>query len=140
MSILKSIPIIGELLNRTAGVIDQAVPDKDLAAKIKQDIDKEILQCDISALQEQASVIKAEAAGESFLQRNWRPIVMLMFAYVVFNNFILVPYIQCFYTNFPILPVPENLWDLLKLGIGGYVVGRSAEKITRELVKGKKEK
>lgn len=138
MSILKSIPIIGELLNRTAGVIDKAVPDKDLAAKIKQDIDKQILECDISALQEQASVIKTEAGGESFLQRNWRPIVMLMFAYIVFNNFILAPYIKCFYNAFPILPVPDNLWDLLKLGIGGYVVGRSAEKITRELVKGKK--
>lgn len=138
MSFLQYIPIIGDIIKKTGDVVDQAVPDKDLAAKLKQEIDKEIMKCDLTSLQEQSSVIKSEATGESWLQRNWRPLVMIMFAYIVFNNFILAPYIQCFYRQFPILPVPENLWDLLKLGIGGYIVGRSGEKITREIMKAKK--
>jgi hypothetical protein len=26
------------------------------------------------------------------------------------------------------LTVPDQMWDLIKIGVGGYVVGRSAEK------------
>lgn len=90
-------------------------------------------------LEAKAGNIQAEAKGESFLQRNWRPITMLMFAYIVFNNYILAPYAGCFIDNFPTLPLSDDLWDLLKLGIGGYVVGRSAEKIAKSIkVGGKK--
>jgi hypothetical protein len=138
MGFLKAIPIIGDLLKKGSDIIDQRVQDKDLAAQLKQDLEKSYLSADLSSMQEQASVIKVEAQGESFLQRNWRPIIMLMFGYVIFNNFILAPYVQCFYHAFPILPVPTDLWDLLKLGIGGYVVGRSAEKITKTVMDSKK--
>lgn len=30
--------------------------------------------------------------------------------------------------NTPPADIPPDMWDLLKLGVGGYVVGRSAEK------------
>jgi len=30
-------------------------------------------------------------------------------------------------------PIAEDMWDLLKIGLGGYVVGRSAEKIVDKL-------
>ena len=30
--------------------------------------------------------------------------------------------------NVPAADIPPDMWDLLKLGVGGYVVGRSAEK------------
>jgi hypothetical protein len=138
MSFLSAIPIVGDLLKRGSDIIDKRVADRDLAEQLKHDMETSYLQADVSALQEQTSVIKAEAAGESFLQRNWRPITMLMFAYIIFNNYILAPYIQCFYAQFPILPIPTDLWSLLKLGIGGYVVGRSAEKIAGKMIDSKK--
>ena len=39
------------------------------------------------------------------------------------------------------LTIPEleiEFWELLKIGIGGYVVGRSAEKISKNIVISKK--
>lgn len=137
MSFIKAIPVIGKLFEKTGEIIDKAVPDKDKAAELKHDLEKFAMQLDYSALEQQASVIRTEAQGESFLQRNWRPIIMLMFGYIVFNNYILAPYVQCFYAQFPVFPIPEDLWSLLKLGIGGYVAGRTGEKIAREIRKTK---
>lgn len=95
-------------------------------------MDLAALELEKSTIEQQASVVIAEAKGESKLQRNWRPIVMLMFAYIVAHNYIVAPVVQCFYSEFPMLPTPPDLWDLLKIGIGGYVIGRSAEKIARD--------
>ena len=39
------------------------------------------------------------------------------------NNYIIVPIF-----NTTPAEIPPDMWDLLKLGVGGYVVGRSVEK------------
>ncbi|MCS7280543.1 MAG: hypothetical protein NZ583_02795 [Desulfobacterota bacterium] len=36
----------------------------------------------------------------------------------------------------PSLEIPPDMWTLLEIGIGGYVVGRSAEKIVKTWKKG----
>jgi hypothetical protein len=79
-------------------------------------------------LQNRTSVIKAEANSESWLTRNWRPLTMLTFVAIIANNYILYPYLSLFFHNVPMLNIPPDMYDLLKLGIGGYVVGRSIEK------------
>jgi len=71
----------------------------------------------------QADVIKAEATG-NWLQRSWRPVVMLCFAFIVmYNQAISLMF------SLPRTELTTDFWGLLKIGLGGYVVGRSAEKI-----------
>ena len=41
------------------------------------------------------------------------------------------------FTTLPLLSDTSRFWDLLEIGIGGYVIGRSAEKITGRLKGGK---
>lgn len=66
----------------------------------------------------QTAIITAEAQGNSWLQRSWRPITMLVFlALVVFDSFGWLPF-----------RLAPDAWELLKIGLGGYVVGRSIEK------------
>jgi hypothetical protein len=90
-------------------------------------------------LESQSQIVQAEAKGESFLQRNWRPMLMLVCIYIVFNNYVLVPYF-----DLPVATLDDNIWELIKLGVTGYVAGRSLEKISDNLsgvlqnVKGKK--
>jgi len=72
----------------------------------------------------QSSIITTEIQG-NFLQRSWRPILMLSIVFIVVNNYIMFPY---FPNTFEVLELPEHLWTLLEIGLGGYVVGRSAEK------------
>ena len=77
-------------------------------------------------------VIEAEAKGESSLQRNWRPIVMIVFTFIIANNFILVPYATALTTiNIPTLQIPPDMWNLITLGLTGYVMGRSGEKMMK---------
>jgi hypothetical protein len=71
----------------------------------------------------QSAVLAAEASGESWLQRNWRPMLMLTFALLLtctwFGLFSqrIGPDLQL------------ELLNLVKWGMSGYIVGRSAEKI-----------
>lgn len=108
--------------------VDKAVPDQDLSAKLKASIQTAVLSADVSTLEAQAGIITAEAKGESWLQRNWRPVTMMVFVFIVANNYVIAPYAQALFDRSVSLPTPPDLWALIKIGLGGYVVGRSAEK------------
>lgn len=113
------IPVIGGLIGKA---IDKAVPDKDAAEKLKNDVMLEAMKQDNNELQGAIQIITAEAQGESWLQRNWRPVLMLWFAGLVGAHWLgFTP---------PNLPesVVINLLDIVQVGVGGYVLGRSAEK------------
>ena len=56
------------------------------------------------------------------------------------NNYLLAPFVHMFYSNFSVLPLPDKLWLLLEIGVGGYIVGRSGEKIASQLKKIKRYK
>ena len=135
MSFFASAPIIGKVLETSLGIVDQLVPDKDLAAKIKagiaQSVEDNAAKLDLAG----TSIVKAETAGESWLQRNWRPILMLTIVSIIFNNYVLAPYLSLFTDKVAILDLPGGLWALLNVGVGGYVAGRSGEKIAK-IVKG----
>ena len=71
--------------------------------------------------------IIAEAKG-NWLQRSWRPILMLSFGFIVIYNKFAAPLF-----GWPIPILEGEFWTLLQIGIGGYVVGRSAEKIADKI-------
>ena len=83
----------------------------------------------------QASVVIAELQSGAWLAQNWRPITMLTFVAIIANNYILYPYLSLFWGEAPVLEIPPDMWGLLKIGLGGYVVGRSAEKVAK-VIKG----
>lgn len=133
--ILAALPIVGKILEKVTGTIDKAVSDKDLAAKLKAEATNAVMAMDHQEVQtlvkEQASIIRQEAAGHSWLQRNWRPLLMLVIIIIIANNYIFFPYAKLFTDKAVMLDLPVYLWDLIKLGVGGYVVGRSGEKIVK---------
>lgn len=115
--------IIGPLLSGLLGVVDKAVEDKDQATAIKARLNELALSGSLKELESAAKIIVAEAQGDSWLQRNWRPLLMVTFGTIIANNYLIVPIF-----NTPPADIPPDMWDLLKLGVGGYVLGRSAEK------------
>lgn len=115
--------IAAPLLKGVFNIVDQAVEDKDQAAAIKARLQEMVLTGQMKEIEAAASIIAAEAQGESWLQRNWRPLLMVLFGIIVANNYLVVPLFGT-----PAAAIPPDMWDLLKLGIGGYVVGRSVEK------------
>jgi len=84
----------------------------------------------------QRDIIVAEAKSESWIARNWRPLMMLTFVGIIFNNHVLAAWMQTLGFNYAVIELPPDMWDLLKIGLGGYILGRSGEKITKT-IKGK---
>ena len=81
------------------------------------------LEYESKLLNSQSRVVEAEAKGQSWLQRNWRPITMLTFLILVVCD------------SFGILAfrLSNEAWVLLQIGLGGYVVGRTGEKIVEKI-------
>ena len=123
------IPAISTLVG---SVIDKAIPDKAKAEELKAQITLAAMNEGAKELEGAVRIITAEAQGESWLQRNWRPILMLFFAGLVGAHWLGF--------TAPNLPadVVINLLDIVQVGVGGYVLGRSAEKVTKAYVEGKK--
>ena len=136
MGIFSILPIIGPIIKKVTEIVDKAVPDKDLANKLKTELQSEAMNLDYSSveteLKAQASIIVAESQG-NWLQRSWRPILMLTIVAIVANNYLLFPYLSMFTDKAVILELPDKLYTLMSIGVGGYVVGRSGEKIVKSM-------
>jgi hypothetical protein len=128
----QSIPIVGKIIGGFVDLIGESIEDKDEANRIKADLTKALESADMtrfSALIEaQTKTLIAEIQGASWLQRNWRPILMLVIVAIVGNNYILHPYLSLFTDKSIVLELPDKLYNLMTVGVGGYIVGRSAEK------------
>lgn len=125
MNIIKMLAGLIPSIGRT---IEKAVPDKDLARKLMHEIEVLVMGLQQSIVDAKASIIVAEAQGESWIQRSWRPVTMLTFVFIIANNYIFVPYAVAFGLEVPMLEIPPGMWGLLTVGIGGYIGGRSYEK------------
>ena len=121
--------IASGLVTPIASIIEKAVKDKDLSAQINADIFKEIITVEGNYTQEVASVIRAEANSQSWLARNWRPLMMVWFGVLLGTYWF--GYAPEYLRARPELMT--ELFSLLKIGIGGYIVGRSGEKIAKTL-------
>ena len=134
MGIFSFIPIIGKFIDKALGIIDKYIPDKDLANKLKSEIKQEILVNNheelMKELDAKMQIILAEAKG-SWLQRNWRPILMLSIVAIIVNNYIFYPYMHLFGLPATSLQLPDSLFNLMTIGIGGYIAGRTIEKLKK---------
>lgn len=115
------------LIGPIAGIIEKSVSDKDLAAKIQHDILAQIIDSEGDYVREVSAIIQAEARSESWIARNWRPLTMLWFAFLL--GMFWFGKAPQYLIDSP--ATVEDLFDLLKLGIGGYIVGRSVEKTVK---------
>ena len=112
--------------------IEKSVPDKDLQAKLKADLQTQLLQSNTQELQAAAKIIEAEAKAGWFAS-SWRPLLMYVLIFILVWNYILGPVIKVFTGAVISFELPGDVWSLLQIGLGGYVVGRSAESVARTM-------
>ena len=124
--------MISSLIAPVLGIIEKLIPDKEAQAKAKIELLSLAQAGQLKELEAAMSTITAEAKSEHWIVAAWRPITMLTFVAIIANNYLLYPYLTLFWDSAPMLELPESLWELLKIGLGGYVVGRSSEKIIKE--------
>lgn len=135
------IPVLAPILG---DVVKRVLPeDKDKAAAIERELSMQLMMNSATVEKAAADVILAEAKSDSWLASSWRPILMLVITAIVAWNFLFAPLIELavvLITNDQIplaIDLPSELWTLLTVGVGGYVMGRSGEKIVNNLRKPK---
>jgi hypothetical protein len=123
--------ILGDLLGKVTGIIDDLhLSGEEKAAahlkaiEIQRAAELEMAKIDVQWAELQSKVVIAEAQGHSWLQRNWRPLSMLAFVAVILYQYIVSPIFGT--ASAPSLPA--DLWDVIQIGFGGYIVGRTLEK------------
>ena len=124
-------PIISALFK----TVDKVVDSKEEKEKIKAKIQEQAIAGEMKELSTAANIILAEAKSESWLARSWRPLLMMVAIIIIANNYFFVPYANAFFQIGIELELPDALWTLLTIGVGGYTLGRSSEKVAEKLKK-----
>jgi hypothetical protein len=112
--------------------IEKAVPDKDLQERLKAQLNEQLLKSSTEELKAAASIVEAEAKAGWFTA-SWRPLLMYVLIFVLVFNYIFAPIIKMFTGSIIGFDLPGDVWTLLQIGLGGYVVGRSGESIAKSL-------
>jgi hypothetical protein len=129
LPLLNAVAPLAKILFNT---VDKAVEDKDLANRLKADLQTQMLQSHTQELTAAAKVIEAEAKAGWFTA-SWRPLLMYVLIFILVWNYILGPVIKFFFHAAITIDLPGDVWTLLQIGLGGYVVGRSAESVARTM-------
>lgn len=109
-------PIIGQ-------IVGSLFPDPTEKAKAEAEAMRQLLahQGEIEAAA--AKIIQTEAASTHWLAANWRPLTMITFTALIVARWMgwVAPNIsEAEYLK---------LWSIIEFGLGGYVIGRSVEKV-----------
>lgn len=113
-------------------ILDKVLPDAKAKADAKQKLIETYQAGDLAELKAAQDIIVSEIkqGGRS---STWRPDLMYLLMFVIAFNAIVVPLINvAFGVEVPVLDalnaLPDELWSLITVSIGGYIVGRSGEK------------
>jgi hypothetical protein len=112
--------------------IEKSVPDKDLQEKLKAQLNQQLLQSSTEELKAAASIVEAEAKAGWFAS-SWRPLLMYVLIFILVWNYVIGPVIKVFTGAIISFELPGDVWTLLNVGLGGYVIGRSAESVARTM-------
>ena len=114
------VPILGDAIRRL-------FPDPAEAAKAQAELNNALMANAAKIEEAAASIIADEAKSEHWLASSWRPLVMLTFTALIVARWL--GYSAPGISEAEVL----KLWDIVQLGLGGYVIGRSAEKIVPQI-------
>lgn len=109
---------VASVVDAIGGLVDRLT----LPAREKRELELEITQLLASletvSVKNRAEVVRGEAGG-NWLQRSWRPLLMLVFATIILIGA---------FTPLPMLEDTSRFWDLLEIGLGGYIIGKFKSK------------
>jgi hypothetical protein len=124
--------LIPALLPVLGRVVGNLFPDPAEKAKAEAEMLRQLLAAQSELEQAASRIIQTEAASQHWLAANWRPLTMLTFVVLIVARW--------FGWAAPNLSEAEyiKLWSIVEFGLGGYVVGRSVEKIAPSIAQAMK--
>lgn len=100
-------------------------------ARLQQAVTAKAMDYEARVLEARSDIIKAEASSSNVLASSWRPVTMYVFLFMLVWRWVGPSF------GIPVVDVSESLelefFNIIKIGLGGYIVGRSAEKIVPQV-------
>lgn len=127
---MRIIELIGGIFKPAAELVDELHTSEEERLKHKERLlevqaiaMQTVFEYESDSLQARAAIVNSEAQSDHWIVASWRPIVMLtLTSLVVVDSF-----------GWLANPLSGEAWLLLQIGLGGYVVGRSGEKIAKTI-------
>lgn len=124
------IELIGGIFKPAAELVDELhtsdeerLKHKERLLEVQAIAMQTVFEYETETLTARAEIVNTEAGSQHWLTAIWRPVTMLtMLSLVVGDALGWLPN-----------PLSQDAWFLLEIGLGGYVVGRSGEKIARTI-------
>ena len=129
------LPIIGDLIKGVDGIIgrfkasdSEKAEARGLLMKLQDEAAGKWIELESTRIKEAAANVRADAASKGALARAWRPVTMLVFVS-------LISLYWMGWADYEHLTEAQvlALLDIVKFGLGGFVLSRSAEKIVPSL-------
>jgi hypothetical protein len=120
-------------------VLDGFIKDQELKRKLESELQSKLTEHLGKTQELEQAIVLAEIKSEHWLTRSWRPILMLtLLGFVVFVGLV-IPLLDVivgspvpFNPRWEVLPTP--FWEFLQIGVGGYIGGRTLEKVAGQVV------
>ncbi len=125
-------PLIDTVLKTIETARARNLSEARLRTELQEAITQAITEVATTELQARRDILLAELRGESLLQRLWRPIVALTFAFILLFYALILP-IAVDWFGLPPVRVGDTLlgWIMtsVNIALGGYIGGRTLEKM-----------
>lgn len=116
-----------DLVNNVHTSTEEKLKLQNALAQINQELTGKFLELEGKLVEAQSKVLTAEISGDSWLQKNWRPLTMITFVVLIVATWL----------GFSATGLTEamnlKLLDIVEIGLGGYVIGRSVEKVASSM-------
>jgi hypothetical protein len=138
--------LVSSILNGPVNkVLDGYIKDVELRRKLQAELEARLTEHADKALALEQQVVLAEVNADHWLSRSWRPILMLSLTGFLGWVGLILPVLD-WIVGFPVpfnprwQSLPPQFWDFLMIGVGGYIGGRSLEKVAGQVLAGKARK
>jgi hypothetical protein len=116
---------IPAIIASVSGILNKIIPDANKRMEVEAEIQRALIANQAAIYDAMKDVMAADSASESMLTRNARPIVVMwcltMITWVVVSPMFGLQVA----TIAAIKAVPSDLWNLVMVGIGGYILAKS---------------
>jgi Holin of 3TMs, for gene-transfer release len=119
--------------------LDAFVKDQELRRKLESELQTKLTDHLGKTQELEQAIILAEIKSEHWLTRSWRPLLMLtLLGFIVFVGLVIPILDMVIGSPIPFNPrwqaLPSQFWDFLSVGVGGYIGGRTLEKVAGQVI------
>lgn len=125
------LPAITAILGILGPLLEKVLGDVDKAEEVRASIEEALIANQTQIYESMGQVMSADAQSESWLTRNLRPMAGFSSLAMIWLTLLSAPfgYSKLFINAFN--SIPEPMWNLTMVSIGGYILARGVEKAVK---------